>query len=73
MLTIEKQKYLQGVLITLALLIFAACGSKEQKQPKDVVREQTKKTSISKLFLRRLVFIGMATSMSAQPKDLKDN
>lgn len=43
MLTIEKQKYLQGVLITLALLIFAACGSKEQKQPKDVVREQTKK------------------------------
>lgn len=39
-----KQKYLQGAMITLALLIFAACGSKEQKQTKDVVREQTKGT-----------------------------
>lgn len=39
-----KQKYLQGAMITLALLIFAACGSKEQKQTKDVVREQTRET-----------------------------
>lgn len=39
-----KQKYLQGAMITLALLIFATCGSKEQKQTKDVVREQTKGT-----------------------------
>ena len=43
MLTVVKQKYLQGAMITLGLLIFAACGSKEQRQTKDVVREQTKK------------------------------
>ena len=43
MFTIKK-KYLQGAMITLALLIFAACGSKEQKQTKDVVREQTRET-----------------------------
>ena len=44
MLTIMKQKYLQGAMITLALLIISACGSKDQnKQTKDLVKEQTRK------------------------------
>jgi archaemetzincin len=44
MFTSKKQKYLQGAMITLALLIITTCGSKDQnKQTKDLVKGQTRK------------------------------